>query len=34
VDGDRQVVRLFLTPESGKDREEFMAFEYQYVRTP
>ena len=32
VEGDRQVVQLFLTPESGKDREEFMAFEYQYVR--
>jgi hypothetical protein len=30
--GDRQTVRLFLTPESGKDRMEFLAFEYRYVR--
>ena len=34
VKGDRQTVQLFLTPESGKDRKEFLAFEYLYVRTP
>ena len=32
--GDRQTVQLFLTPESGKDRNEFLAFEYLYVRAP
>jgi hypothetical protein len=32
--GDRQTVQLFLTPESGKDRQEFLAFEYLYVRAP
>ena len=25
VKGDRQTVKLFLTPESGKDRNEFLA---------
>ena len=34
VRSDRQVVQLFLTPESGKDRKEFLAFEYIYVRAP
>ncbi len=34
VKGDRQTVQLFLTPESGKDRKEFLAFEYVYVRAP
>jgi len=34
VKGDRQTVQLFLTPESGKDRKEFLAFEYLYVRAP
>jgi Protein of unknown function (DUF1579) len=32
--GDRQTVQLFLTPESGIDRKEFLAFEYLYVRAP
>jgi hypothetical protein len=34
VKGDRQTVQLFLTPESGKDRNEFLAFEYLYERSP
>jgi hypothetical protein len=34
VKRDRQTVQLFLTPESGKDRKEFLAFEYLYVRAP
>jgi hypothetical protein len=34
VKGDRQTVQLFLTPESGKDRKEFLAFEYLYTRMP
>jgi hypothetical protein len=32
VNNDRQVVRLYLTPESGADRKEFLAFEYIYTR--
>lgn len=32
IKGDRQTVHLFLTPESGKDRREFLAFEYVYAR--
>jgi hypothetical protein len=34
VKGDRQTVQLFLTPESGEDRTEFLAFEYIYTRMP
>jgi hypothetical protein len=26
--------RIFLIPESGKNREEFLAFEYLYVQGP
>jgi hypothetical protein len=33
IKSDRQVVQLLLTPESGKDRDEFTAFEYQYTRS-
>jgi hypothetical protein len=32
VIGGLQTVQLFLTPESGKDRTEFLAFEYLYTR--
>jgi hypothetical protein len=32
IKDDRQTVRLFLTPESGSDRQAFLAFEYQYTR--
>lgn len=32
VDGDRQLVRLYLTPLSGRDTREFLAFEYVYTR--
>jgi Protein of unknown function (DUF1579) len=34
VMGDRQLVQLLLTPEFGKDRAEFVAFEYRYTRLP
>jgi hypothetical protein len=34
VRDDRQVVRMYLTPESGIDRKEFLAFEYVYTRAP
>ena len=30
---DRQVVRLFLTPQSKDDSKEFLAFEYVYTRS-
>ena len=33
VDGNRQVVQLFLT-EQGADAAEFLAFEYVYTREP
>lgn len=29
---DRQVVQLYLTPQSGKSLKEFLAFEYVYTR--
>jgi hypothetical protein len=29
---DRQAVQLYLTPESGPERKEFLAFEYIYTR--
>jgi hypothetical protein len=32
VVGDRQVVRLYLTPQSGQGAREFLAFEYVYTR--
>ena len=32
VEKDRQVVRLYLTPQSGKSSKEFLAFEYVYTR--
>ncbi len=32
IEGDRQVVRLFLTPRSGPARDEFLSFEYVYTR--
>jgi Protein of unknown function (DUF1579) len=32
VKDDRQTVQLFLTPKSGQDRHEFLAFEYLYTR--
>ncbi len=34
VDGNRQVVRLYLTPQSGMPPKEFTGFEYVYVRSP
>jgi len=32
VRNDRQAVQLYLTPESGRDHKEFLAFEYIYTR--
>ena len=32
VEGDRQVVQLFLTPLSQESAKEFLAFEYVYTR--
>lgn len=32
VKNNQQVVQLYLTPQSGKKRKEFMAFEYVYTR--
>jgi len=32
VENDRQVVQLFLTPQSGSSAKEFLAFEYVYTR--
>jgi hypothetical protein len=32
IERDRQIVQLYLTPKSGKDRQEFLAFEYVYTR--
>jgi Protein of unknown function (DUF1579) len=32
VHDDRQVVQLYLTPDSGTDRREFLAFDYVYAR--
>ncbi len=32
VENDRQVVQLFLTPQSGESAKEFLAFEYVYTR--
>ena len=32
VHNDRQVVQLYLTPDSGADRREFLAFDYAYTR--
>lgn len=34
VDDDRQVVKLYLTPQSGMPSKEFTGFEYVYVRSP
>lgn len=34
VKDNQQVVRLYLTPQSGEKRKEFMAFEYVYTRRP
>lgn len=34
VEGDEQVVHLFLTPQTGGDQREFLAFEYVYTRQP
>jgi hypothetical protein len=33
VHNDNQVIHLFLTPTSGKNRKEFLAFEYVYTRS-
>jgi hypothetical protein len=33
VQDDRQAVRLYLTPRSGSNGEEFLAFEYIYCRS-
>jgi hypothetical protein len=32
VERDRQIIQLYLTPKAGKDRQEFLAFEYVYTR--
>jgi hypothetical protein len=32
VEKDRQVVQLYLTPQSGESAKEFLAFEYVYTR--
>jgi hypothetical protein len=32
VEKDRQVVQLYLTPQSGESAKEFLAFEYIYTR--
>jgi hypothetical protein len=32
VEKDRQVVQLFLTPQTGQGAKEFLAFEYAYTR--
>jgi hypothetical protein len=32
VEKDRQVVQLYLTPQSGEGAKEFLAFEYVYTR--
>jgi len=32
VEKDRQVVQLYLTPQSGESTKEFLAFEYIYPR--
>jgi hypothetical protein len=32
VKSDQQMIRLYLTPQSGKGRHEFLAFEYVYTR--
>jgi Protein of unknown function (DUF1579) len=32
VENDRQVVQLYLTPQSGGNAKEFLAFEYVYTR--
>jgi hypothetical protein len=32
VEGDRQVIRLYLTPQSAESPKEFLAFEYIYTR--
>lgn len=32
VEKDRQVVQLYLTPQSGASAKEFLAFEYVYTR--
>lgn len=34
VEDNRQVVKLYLTPQSGMPSNEFTGFEYAYVRTP
>lgn len=34
VDDNRQVVKLYLTPQSGMPPKEFTGFEYVYVRSP
>jgi hypothetical protein len=32
IENQRQTVRLYLTPQSGADKKEFLAFEYVYSR--
>ncbi len=32
IEGDTQVVRLYLTPQAGESPKEFLAFEYVYTR--
>ena len=32
IENDRQVVRLYLTPQAGESPKEFLAFEYIYTR--
>lgn len=32
IENNRQVVRLYLTPQSGESAKEFLAFEYVYTR--
>jgi hypothetical protein len=32
IEHDSQTVRLYLTPQAGKDPKEFLAFEYVYTR--
>ncbi len=34
IEGNRQIVRLYFTPENGMPTNEFVAFEYVYVRKP
>ena len=32
IENNRQLVRLYLTPQSGEKGKEFLAFEYAYTR--